>query len=176
LSSNRPALMALVPDHIGLTIKAQPVLFWYLSELSEKPVKIKITQKGRTSSFLEARIAPPVQSGIHALYLEDYGEVLEKDKEYKWTVSADIKCQGVLKQLTARGTIKRVDLPSSLGEKLKQAKRSQRAGIYARQSLWYDALAEVSARIEPESRDTGQFKTRDLLLEQVSLPPVNTNK
>ena len=66
---DRPVLSVLVPDHTGLTIHAQPTLYWYVSQPLTRPISVKIVSDSLSTPLLDATIVPPIPAGILALRL-----------------------------------------------------------------------------------------------------------
>ena len=81
---DRPVLSVLVPDHTGLTIHAQPTLYWYVSQPINRPISVKITSDSMSTPLLDATIVPPIPAGILTLPLAQYDTQLVTGVHYQW--------------------------------------------------------------------------------------------
>lgn len=163
-------LFALVPDHLGLTINAQPTLFWYLSVPVAHPLVLTINNEQQVKPILETILQPSPKAGIHSVPLKALGIVLELDAEYRWFVSLTVAPDSQSKDILAGGRIQRISPSEELTKKLQGAKPEHLTGIYSEAGLWYDALASISDLCESSPKDN-QFCAgqRDLLI-QIDLP------
>src|SRR6185295_12595075 len=85
---NDPVLVALVPDHVGLTVKKTPVLNWFLSKPTIYPLKFTLINVGSVTPLHEGLIPTPAHAGIHSINLKDWDLVLEPEVQYRWYISA----------------------------------------------------------------------------------------
>lgn len=164
-----PAVIAVVPEHTGLTIQEQPVLFWYLSEPANYPIEISIIDDSQYEPLWQSRISQPVQSGFHRIRLADSGLKLDKGKNYKWFVALVLDPDHRSKDVIAGGVIERVHPSESLNKKLAQSDSLQRVSIFAEEGIWYDTLCTISDLIDARSGDSALENVRTDLLTQVGL-------
>ncbi|HEX8751607.1 MAG TPA: DUF928 domain-containing protein, partial [Nitrospira sp.] len=82
-----PEVKALVPDHVGLTVKENPSVNWFLSKPTTYQVRFTLRDDRSTRAFQEKTIPTPKQPGIYTINLKDLGLVLEPNVEYKWFIS-----------------------------------------------------------------------------------------
>src|SRR6185436_17335419 len=80
-------LAALAPDHTGLTISAQPALYYFLPASSGVRVAVRVAGDPNAQPLLEKDFAPPPRAGIQKLELKALGVTLAPGVEYRWTVS-----------------------------------------------------------------------------------------
>ncbi|MBI3988964.1 MAG: DUF928 domain-containing protein [candidate division NC10 bacterium] len=52
-------VLALAPDHTGLTVQEQPALFWYLSGETTYPVEVTIIKNQAIEPLFVTRLTPP---------------------------------------------------------------------------------------------------------------------
>ena len=78
-----PAIAALVPDHVGITVKQHPVLNWFLSKHTALPIKFTLIDERSIRALVERLITPPNQAGVHAVNLEDLGFTLQAHIQYR---------------------------------------------------------------------------------------------
>jgi Domain of Unknown Function (DUF928). len=167
-----PTLEVLAPDHIGLTIQAQPSLYWYISRPTTSPLELCVVNEDTLSTVLDVALAVPRGAGVKHLRLSDYGIKLVPDVEYRWSVTLVADPEHRSRDIIASGTIQRVQPPEGLAQKLSRASEQERPAIYAAEGLWYDALAAISELIENRADDKILRAQRASLMEQVELPAV----
>ena len=157
-----PAVIALVPDHLGLTVHEQPTLYWYLSAATAARIEVAIIEPGVESPLLEVTV-PGSAPGMQRIDLGTHGVNLRSGVEYEWSVALIADNAQRSRDVVSGGAIIRVDRPGD---------RSQSPATLASRGHWYDALmaldhAQGDARFAPEMR-----AQRAALLEQVGLNEV----
>jgi hypothetical protein len=157
-------LAALAPDHTGLTISAQPALYYFVPGNAGVRVVLRLASEPLAQPLLEKDLPPPARTGIQKLDLKALGVTLAPGVEYRWTVSDA--------RVNSTGFIRRIDPPGELSRKLSgvPAGRS-RYSLLAREGVWYDALDEVSRAAEGEKAGTAG-RHRAALLEQIGLKDI----
>ena len=168
-----PTLTVLAPQaHTGLTVQAQPVLYWYLSQETRHPVEIILTDRQRSKPLLAIHLNPPLQPGMQRVRLADYNIHLAPGVSYKWSVSLVPDPAQRSHDVMTAGTIERVELPKKLQRQLGQANTMTAARLYATDGLWYDTIATLSKLIEAAPHDTTVRQQRATVLEQEGLTDV----
>jgi hypothetical protein len=168
-----PSLRLLAPDHLALTTREQPTLYWYLSEATSLPIEVTLSDRESVKPLLEVRLPSPAQAGVHALRLAEHGVRLLPDTRYKWFVSIVPDAERRSRDSTAGAGILRRDPSTNLRERLELASPEGRdVFVYAENGIWYDAIAAVSSRIEAAPASTELRAQRAALLEQVGLAEV----
>jgi len=166
---DRPVLSVLVPEHTGLTIHAQPTLYWYVSRPINRPISVKITSDSMSSPLLDTAILPPIPAGILALPLAQYDTHLVTGVHYQWGLELAIDPAQPSPPLWSSGAIEREAPSPEFLAKLNQAVPSDLPALYAKKGLWYDALDSLSAFIQVAPDDLALRQHRASLLEQVGL-------
>ncbi len=166
------SLQVLAPDHIGLTIKDQPCLYWYVSKPIPYPVELTVIERNAVKPLLEKVIKGPDKGGIQSIRLADYALYLRRNVPYKWCVTLVTDPNHRSKDILAGGIITLVEPPPSLLAKLKVADSNNAPFIYAEEGLWYDALEAISRMIDASPTNADFRKQRTSLLEQVGLSEV----
>ena len=163
-------LAVLAPkDHTGLTTQEQPVLYWYLSQETQHPVDIILTDRQSVKPLLETRLHPPLQPGIQLVRLADYNIRLAPGVAYKWSVSLITDSTQHSRDIVTAGTIERIDPPDALRSQLIHADKRTSARLYATDGLWYDTIATLSELIDAVPQDTQLRQQRATLLDQEGL-------
>src|SRR5713101_5962004 len=163
-------LAVLTPkEHTGLTVQEQPVLYWYLSQETQHPVDIILTDRQSVKPLLETRLPPPLQPGIQLVRLADYNIRLAPGVVYKWSVALVTDPTQHSRDIVTAGTIERIEVPDELRSQLVQADKRISARLYATAGLWYDAIATLSELIDTVPQDTLLRQQRATLLDQEDL-------
>lgn len=163
------SVFVLTPDHTGYTTAEQPVLYWYTSKPVSQPVEFTLVKEGAIDPVLETRIPGPDIAGVQRLDLGRWGAKLEKDAEYQWFVSVIIDPAQRSQDITAGGTIQRVETSPETQSRLASATAQSRAFVYAEEGLWYDAIDALSRLIEANPGNETFRNQRISLLAQVGL-------
>ncbi len=169
LGERRLMLGVLAPDHTGLTIRAQPVLYWFASDTIPYRVEVSISVMGAVEPILEVGLEPPLAPGIHAFSLAKEGVILEADIDYQWFVSMVPDAEQRSRDLVSGNEIRHVAPSEGLRTRLAGAGRQVPAGRYAAEGLWYDALQTISERIAAEPGNKALRAQRAALLRQIGL-------
>lgn len=161
----RQVVAVFAPDHIGLTTREQPSLYWYASQPVATRVEIVAADERAGNALLQLAIASPTSAGVQKLDLARHGVRLQSDVEYLWTVSVDVGQT----QRPSSGRMRRIALNPELARRLQDTPTSEHVAIYAEQGLWYDAIAAIGELIEQSQNDPGLRMQRASLLEQAGL-------
>jgi hypothetical protein len=167
-----PFVCVLSPDHVGQTVQAQPLLYWFISKMTTYPIEFTISRTWGTQPLLETRLDLPVQPGVQAIHLADYDIRLQPGEQYKWYVALVPDRNHRSKDVVTGGVIERSQLSQALRARLKRANKQEAVFIYAEAGIWYDALSAVSVLIETAPDNALFRKQRASLLEQVGLPEI----
>jgi hypothetical protein len=138
-----PHLIALVPDHIGFTLKSNPSLCWYLSQSTTRPVQFTILDSRGIRPLVEQPLSSPTHPGFQCISLHDYGIDLKEQEPYRWFVTLVLDPSRPSRDVVAGGMIERVafDEACALGMPCSKAACDREAVYqYAESGLWYDAV------------------------------------
>lgn len=164
-----PVISVLAPDHTGLTTKAQPELYCYVSNPTNKPIEftLNLEQEGKTLAHKGIKGVP--EEGIWRLSLSDLGITLSPDTQYTWFVTMVLDPDQPSTDVFSGGAIMRVNPSDILQKKLAGAKEMDIPAIYAEEGLWYEALASLSRLIDEDPENKALHLQRASLLEQAQL-------
>jgi Domain of Unknown Function (DUF928) len=170
---NDPVLVALVPDHVGLTIKKTPVLNWFLSKATIYPLKFTLIDIGSVKPLHEGQIPSPIHAGIQSINLKDWGLVLEPDVQYRWYISAVRDPDSPSQDIVAGGMIERCEFNTCLVEmQVDLSCDQQSVQRNALRGFWYDAMACLCELIDSNPSDQALRRQRAALLNQIGLSGV----
>lgn len=166
------ALAVLCPPHTGLTVQERPSIFWYLNEPVKGVVyKIAVRKEGEAQPLLEKQLDPEKDTGIQRLNLKEGSWKLAANTEYSVSVTISPDERQHADDLVITGRIKRIVPPDKLvSQLLTRPTPAERAVVYARQRIWYDALAAISDQIAADPANKALRAERADLLMQVGLP------
>src|SRR5688572_7600444 len=106
---NELTIVALVPDHVGFTMKRDPALYWYLSQATSLPVQFTLMDSRSVGPIVTMTLSHPVRAGLQAVRLKDYGVSLDPGIQYRWFVSVPLDQDKPSKDLVAGGMIERIE-------------------------------------------------------------------
>ena len=168
-----PVLVALVPDHVGLTVKKAPVLNWFLSKPTTYPLKFTLIDIGKVKPMYEGLIPTPVHAGVQSLKLKDLGLALEADVQYRWYISAIRNQDSPSQDIVAGGIIERCEFNTCLVEMQVDLGCDQQSVLRnALRGFWYDAMACLCELIDSNPSDQALRRQRAALLNQIGLSGV----
>ncbi|MGE3153219.1 MAG: DUF928 domain-containing protein [Nitrospiraceae bacterium] len=166
-----PTVLSLVPNHVGLTIADQPVVYWFLSRPTEARTLFVLLDAHSLQVVRSITLPPLERAGIQSVRFKDYGVTLQRDVPYRWFVSVLIDPASPSRDLVTGGAIERI-APEFSSAGAPPAPSLDAVHFYADQGLWYDAMAAISDLIAADpSNDTLRLQ-RAALLQQVGLQEV----
>ncbi len=161
-SRARATPMALVPNHLGLTSKSAPSLFWHLDAAAPDGVEIVFTlvdEEGEVP-LVEAGLKPPMRAGVQRVRLADYGVELEPGQAYTWSVALVPDMEDRSQDRISLGLLQRTEMSGKL---------PSNADEFAARGLWYDALEALSDAVDAEPENLNAQARRRSLLTQAGL-------
>jgi len=138
---DNPKLIVLAPDRGGVTSQRQPVLYWYISKLTTRPIRFTLNDELRGKTLVRADLPTPKQAGIQTIKLSDFNCELSPGIMYQWFVTVAVDPAQPSKDIFSGGTIMYQEPPPDLRTKL-AAKRST-AAVHAEEGFWYDAFEDT---------------------------------
>ncbi len=165
-----PELVALVPDHVGLTVKQTPTLNWYLSKPTTYPLRFTLNDTQKIAPLYEGSLPVPTEAGVQSIDLKSLGLTLEPNVQYRWFVSASPNPESSSRDIVAGGMIERCEFNECLtitSVNLTCDRESVRTNALI--GFWYDAMGCVCSLIEKDAKDPSLRRLRAALLRQVGL-------
>ena len=170
---NDPVLVALVPDHVGLTVKKTPVLNWFLSKPTTYPLRFTLIDTRTVKPLHEGPIPTPDRAGVQSINLKDLNLALEPDVQYRWYISAIRNPDSPSQDIVAGGIIERCEFSTCLVE-MEVDLSCERQSVLrnAGRGFWYDAMSCLCDLITANQHDASLRRMRAALLKQVGLNSV----
>ncbi len=135
-------LTLLIPyDHVAVTASAHPTFLLYLSEIPSHPLRISITERQTPEPILDQTLTVK-HSGVVAIKVPQSTPALLNEKTY--VLTAGILCNPARPSQSdyTRIAFKKIPLSFSVQQQLATASNElERAQIFARAGIWYDAIA-----------------------------------
>ena len=166
------ALCALAPDHVALSSRPAPTLYWLgVGTLPTAP-RLRIGIAGTGSTLLETTLPVVDADGIHRLALGEYGVELREDVDYRWALSLPVSRIGATETLRVSGYIRYRQVSPRLSARLSGLSGAELPAVYAGAGYWYDAIWLLSELIRANPGEPRFRRQRLALLESVPLPAV----
>lgn len=168
-------------SNLGLTVAEHPTLWLYIPFplTPQRPIEFVLEDDQANeiykTTFTEAGISP----GIVGFKLPTTAPRLEINKTYHWYFSVYCTPDRTDDPIFAEGAVKRIPLNSSLTRQLEQAKPQQRFELYAKASLWHEAvtsLAELRRKNPDDVTLKNEWTTllQAMNLEAIAKEPITT--
>lgn len=168
-----PVLVAMVPDHVGLTVKKSPILNWFLSKPTTYPLKFTLLDIRSVKPVHEGPVPTPAHAGVQSINLKDMGLALEPDVQYRWYISAIRNPDSPSQDIVAGGVIERCEFSTCLVEMEVDLSCDRQSVLRnALRGFWYDAMACLCELIDLSPSDQALRRQRAALLNQIGLSAV----
>jgi hypothetical protein len=166
-----PSIEALVPEQMGYTLDAQPTLYWYLSDSTDRRVDFTLDAQDANSADPESEftLRGPHEAGINRIDLASHGVTLRPDVTYMWYVTLLPDPPSRDDARVSGGAIQLMTTPPELQHELDAADADQHPFILAAAGIWYDALSVLSEGVRSASGGAQRGAQRAALLKQVGL-------
>jgi hypothetical protein len=164
-----PSLEVLSPEHVGWTSRAAPTLYWRLSESTNLPLELVISDDVSPEPLFETRLEGIHVAGIRGLSLADRGLALQPGVTYRWSVSVVMDEERRSRDRFAGSALVYRPVSAPAAADLAAAPLAERAHRLAAQGYWYDAFDQLTLWLEAEPREARLLAHRAALLEQVGL-------
>ena len=177
MNKSVPVISLLAPEHVGLTLQEQPVLYWFTPTKQDRAFSFEFTLIGDNAEtpLVETKLSPAAQAGLQEIKLSDYKVKLLPGERYLWSVSLIMDAEERSANVVAKGAIERVErekLEYPLAANFSEAEAATR---YAEAGVWYDAIMAITDRIRANPANKGLREQRAAFLDQVGLSEVAKN-
>ena len=158
-----PTISVLAPNGNGTTIHDRPTLYWHTSHPLTTPVLFTLIAVDAVAPTAVVRLDAPLDPGIYSICFEELGIRLEPGVAYHWSIAVVTDVARRSHDIVATGAIEYV--PASVtGREPEGDYRT-----YAREGLWYDAIAALLDRLHTDPSDDILRLHRAALLDAVGL-------
>ncbi len=164
-----PEVQAIVPDHVGFTVKPTPTLNWFISKPTPHRVIFTLTSMDSIRPLYEGPVAEAAKEGIHSIDLKSLGITLQPDVQYRWHVSVVLDPETHSKDLVAGGIIERCEFTDCTVLQPNLSCSQQSVVENMRNGFWYDAMGCLCSLIDNSPSEAGLRRLRAQLLKQVGL-------
>lgn len=162
-------LSVLAPEETGLTARASPTLYWYLSKPDGRPAVFALIRDDRVEPVVELDLGEPSRAGVARVALADAGIELEPGIVYEWSIALVTDPDARSKDVVSSATLLLRAPSAGLRRDLESGGLVDRAALYAGNGYWYDAIGALSAGIDGGAEAAAARTLRADLLDQVGL-------
>ena len=168
-----PEIVALVPDHVGMTVKSTPMLNWFLSKPTSYPLHFTLNDIQKVPPVYEGILPIPKQEGVQSIDLKTLGLTLEPNVQYRWFVSARRDAASHSPDIVAGGMIERCEFNDCvITQEVVLTCDEGSVTLNANHGLWYDAMGCLCTLIDAKPDNPSLRRLRAKLLNAVGLHAV----
>ena len=177
MNKSVPVISLLAPEHVGLTLQEQPVLYWFTPTKQDRAFSFEFTMIGDNAEtpVVETKLPAPTQAGLQQIKLSDYKVKLSPGERYLWSVSLIVDAEERSANVVAKGAIERVEREKLEHPLAVNFTESEAASRYAESGVWYDAIMAITDRIQANPSNKELRDQRAALLDQIGLSEVAKN-
>lgn len=168
--SKKP-LTALIPDTgWGLTVENRPSIFVYLPQTEAQNAEFVLKDEDENDVY-RTILSLPKTAGIFSFKLpaDKSLPALEVGKNYHWYWALICNPKDRREDVFVDGWLEKAQRPDLAEEKLKKVAPQQRAGIYAKNGIWYSALSTLAELRQANPQDPAIAANWQALLNSVGL-------
>lgn len=176
--TNDLLLSVLAPEHTGLSLKAQPDIYWYTSKPVSKPfqfVEFVLNADTKIEPVFKTHLKPVSKGGIQKLSLSDFNIKLKPGIEYTWVICLVPDPTSRAHDFVTSGKIKYLKPKKELLDKVTISSTKLDPYVFAEAGYWYDTLAATILQVETQGNDKIAEENLVSLLEQVGLNQIAKN-
>jgi Domain of Unknown Function (DUF928) len=173
-NEQEPSITIVIPSQqIATTAKNHPTFLLYVPGIPSRPIKISVTEPNVTESIFETELTV-TKSGFHSVSVPTSRQGLESFKTYVLTVGMLCNPQRPSQSAYTRISFQKVNLDSQTKRLLKLAQSElERAQIYEKAGIWYDALASGYKAKQNLNPQTISYFNHLIEEAQISIPPTD---
>ena len=178
---NLVTLLMPSKEYVGQTLSGRPTFFWHLSQPVSVPMQFSLVEdKSGGKTVLKQQIDSP-QPGIIQVEIPQNQPELVPGRLYRWNITLLCNANRPSENVFLQSWIERVSATPTLKQQLAGATSNRnstpqqlrdRASVYARSGLWYDAITTLSDALNTNPQNTLVQDDFFSLLDQVGLTEV----
>lgn len=159
-------LSILAPaDSVGTTSREQPVIYWYISGDTDKPIEISVNDTKSKETIADTELKGPTKAGVHKFDLSqatlDGKKVqLKPDASYEVVVTVVNDDKAGSKNPTATCRIQVVAKKDAPPDAAKESDPAKRAAAYGKAGIWFDYLDSLNEAIAAKPNDEALLQKR----------------
>ena len=165
-------LTALIPKterKIGLTVTADPTLFFYVPSRGITAETIEfILKDNNENTRYQTTLPVPKDPGIISLKIPRSAK-LQLGNSYRWTFSLICQTRSRDDDIYVNGIIQRVGLTPELTAQLAEAESREIPTIYANAGIWHETLSSLAQLRQDNPQDQALTDDWVRMLESVGL-------
>jgi Domain of Unknown Function (DUF928) len=145
----------------GQTTVAHPILWFFVP--SAQALKLEFSLQNRQGeNIYRAPIPTPGQPGIIGVRIPTERPPLQLDRDYRWTLKAQVPCGRTTNRVFVDGWVTRVSLTSA----------GNRSDTFAQQGIWYNAVTSLAQQRLQKPNDLQLQQDWHDLLESADLDTI----
>jgi hypothetical protein len=166
-------LVVAEPGKSGWTTQARPVLFWFVSDPTDRPVNVTINSLKDKNTLLDVTLKGPEKAGVQRLDLSTLPEAkqlaLEPGVKYEWVVRIAASDDPDANDAVATCNVMRLDAEKIPEAVSKAEDAAERANACAKNGIWFDYYAALDEVIRDAPDDVAWQDARDAALRKAGL-------
>ncbi|MGL5940312.1 MAG: DUF928 domain-containing protein [Waterburya sp.] len=173
LNTEQASLTPLIPSSdFGLTLASHPTIFVHIPQTSAQKAFFSIKNLNGDFYYQTTISLPERSAGAVGISLSQAAQPLEIDKNYQWSLV--LICGQELEPDDPQvvGTIKRVELDSSLAQSTKLDVSHQSVCLLSQQGIWYDLLHHLAELRKAQPKNPIFAEHWEQLLTKVGLEAI----
>lgn len=156
-------------DHVGLTVRKSPVLYFFISQGTSLPVRFTLRDERSVLPVAEIFLPPPPRAGFWAIRLRDYDIQLNEDIQYRWYVSITGDSARNKQDILSGGVIERID--PQLVDYYDQVCDRDSVLLALKAGLWIDGFGCLCELVEANPEDQKLRSLQEKLWKDMGLAP-----
>lgn len=176
-----PRIHLLAYPGYSSTTQKSPVFYGFLSDSWKGMMSFTVREVPNSEEMIDSEVGEllyeeedlsktdfAISGGFFAISLEKCGISLKTGKKYEWLVSLVPDPDNRSADVVAKAPIFKIDPTNILLKHLKEAKGKEHM-VYAQEEIFYDAISEISKKIENQKGNRRLRNIRAEFLKQVGL-------
>lgn len=157
-------------EHIGLTLRASPRLWWSLPNATELPIEILVIGEEAIEPIVSLLRPGPHEAGLHVLDLADQNVRLEPNAEYRWFVTLQVDPDRPTRNPSGVGGLRLLPADDPRHALVESTLPTRVGHVLAEQGLWYDAYDFFATLSQAHPENAAAAAACDRLVSSVAAP------
>lgn len=161
-------IVSLSPDHIGLTTKKQPKLYFYLPTATNNPIVFTLVDENMEEPLIETNLKIDAK-GIQVIDISTYHVQLKEKIVYQWYVSLTRDPEHPSLDIVSGGSIQYTPASSILIDNISKTSANYEAFEYAKAGIWYETVSSIIQESVSGENEENTKSQLSALLNQVGI-------